>query len=115
MPRSAGPPLAAGFALGDLLHDIEAGKSLKIPGRPADDDKWGVIKVSAMTWGEFDERYEIEPGDLLLSREMRANVSVQRFSSIGETGYSSATSQCGCSQRPGVGRRWLRCALDRLL
>ena len=45
-------------------------------------DEWGVIKVSAMTWGEFretenktvlegravDPRMEIHPGDLLVSR-----------------------------------------------
>lgn len=69
-------------SLGDLLDGIEAGKSFKTPGHPADADGWGVIKVSAMTWGEFDEsenkaipdpskidaRFEIRPGDLLLSR-----------------------------------------------
>jgi len=68
--------------LGDLLIRIDAGKSFKCEERPARIDEWGVIKVSAMTWGEFDERenktvttpeqinpsYEIQPGDLLLSR-----------------------------------------------
>lgn len=68
--------------LGDLLVDIEAGKSFQTPGRRAAPDEWGVIKVSAMTWGAFDERenkavldvdrvqprFEIQSGDLLFSR-----------------------------------------------
>lgn len=69
-------------AVGDLLERIEAGKSFRCHGRRADPDEWGVIKVSAMTWGVFDEdenkavlseehvdpRWEIKTGDLLLSR-----------------------------------------------
>lgn len=68
--------------LADLVSEIGAGKSFKCLERPARSDEWGVIKVSAMTWGRFDERenktvmspeqinpnYEIRPGDLLLSR-----------------------------------------------
>jgi type I restriction enzyme S subunit len=68
--------------LGDLLDDIEAGKSFKCHARPADDGEWGVVKVSSMTWGDFrdyenkavlseesvDPRWEIRAGDLLLSR-----------------------------------------------
>ncbi|WUH92263.1 restriction endonuclease subunit S [Streptomyces sp. NBC_00433] len=68
--------------LGDLFARIEAGKSYTCEPRPALSDEWGVIKVSAMTWGEFDEAenkavpigfafnpdYEIQPGDILLSR-----------------------------------------------
>ncbi|MGW7260003.1 restriction endonuclease subunit S [Streptomyces sp. NPDC054834] len=77
--------LPAGWAwatLGDLLHRIEAGKSFTCEPRPAQPDEWGVIKVSAMTWGkfdadenkavpkgrEFDPAYEIHPGDVLVSR-----------------------------------------------
>ncbi|MCT9105720.1 restriction endonuclease subunit S [Streptomyces mirabilis] len=77
--------LPAGWAwatLGDLLHRIEAGKSFTCEPRPAQSDEWGVIKVSAMTWGEFDANenktvpngrdfdptYEISSGDLLVSR-----------------------------------------------
>lgn len=69
-------------SLDQLLVGIEAGKSFKCEERPAGDNEWGVIKVSAMTWGQFNERenktvtmpdqvnpaYEIRPGDLLLSR-----------------------------------------------
>ncbi|WP_149551718.1 restriction endonuclease subunit S [Streptomyces marokkonensis] len=68
--------------LGDILDRIEAGKSYKCEPRPATSEEWGVIKVSAMTWGEFGEDenkavpagfsfnpdYEIRPGDILLSR-----------------------------------------------
>jgi type I restriction enzyme S subunit len=69
-------------ALGDLLDGIHAGKSFKCAERPSNPDEWGVVKVSAMTWGEFQEdqnktvmgnhavdpRFEISPGDLLVSR-----------------------------------------------
>jgi len=68
--------------LGDLLDSIHAGKSFKCAERPSNLDEWGVVKVSAMTWGEFregenktvvgdrtvDPRFEIRPGDLLVSR-----------------------------------------------
>ncbi|MGW7477076.1 restriction endonuclease subunit S [Nonomuraea muscovyensis] len=68
--------------IGDLLIWIEAGKSFKCAPRPAMPDEWGVIKVSAMTWGEFrpeenkavlddvmlSPEHEIYPGDVLLSR-----------------------------------------------
>jgi type I restriction enzyme, S subunit len=68
--------------LGDVVEAIEAGRSLRGHGHPAGLDEWGVIKVSAMTWGEFDPnenkavvepaavepRWEIRAGDLLLSR-----------------------------------------------
>ena len=68
--------------LGQLLHGIEGGKSFKCLTRPAADEEWGVIKVSAMTWGTFledeqkaipptsafDPSDEIRSNDLLLSR-----------------------------------------------
>jgi type I restriction enzyme S subunit len=68
--------------VGNVLLDIEAGKSFECEARPAAPDEWGVIKVSAMTWGEFreeenkalpatrlpDQRLEIRPGDILVSR-----------------------------------------------
>ncbi|MFE8923370.1 restriction endonuclease subunit S [Streptomyces rochei] len=66
----------------DVLEGIEAGKSFTCLPRPAEDDEWGVIKVSAMTWGEFrpeenkalppervpNSDYEIQSGDILVSR-----------------------------------------------
>jgi type I restriction enzyme, S subunit len=80
-----GGPLNPGWTwgrLGDLLADIEAGKSFTCEPRRAKYDEWGVIKVSAMTWGEFreeenkavpggrkiDRRHEIHSGDVLVSR-----------------------------------------------
>ncbi len=79
------PSMPEGWAratVGDLLDGIEAGKSFATLGRPAGADEVGVIKVSAMTWGEFrpdenkaipdsaviDERWKIRAGDLLFSR-----------------------------------------------
>ncbi|MGC2998701.1 restriction endonuclease subunit S [Streptomyces sp. G35A] len=80
-----GEPISGDWEWGivdDVLEDIEAGKSFTCLPRPAEDDEWGVIKVSAMTWGEFrpeenkalpPERvpnpdYEIQSGDILVSR-----------------------------------------------
>lgn len=71
----------ASVPLDDLIVDISAGKSFGSTNAPARDDEWGIIKVSAMTWGEFkpdenkavpadrvDPRFEIREGDLLVSR-----------------------------------------------
>lgn len=67
--------------LGDLITEIEAGRSFGGATGGAAENDWGIIKVSAMTWGEFrpeenkavppvqvDPRYEIHEGDLLVSR-----------------------------------------------
>lgn len=68
--------------VGDLLRRVEAGRSFKCHGHPAPSDRWGVVKVSAMTWGDFredenkevldesqaDGRWEIRAGDVLISR-----------------------------------------------
>ena len=68
--------------VGQLLYGIEGGKSFECLTRPAEMNEWGVIKVSAMTWGtflqneqkaiplgvKFDPANEIKTNDLLLSR-----------------------------------------------
>lgn len=67
--------------LGDLLLGIQAGRSFGNSAPPARENEWGIIKVSAMTWGEFrphenkavsesqaNPDFEIMPGDLLVSR-----------------------------------------------
>jgi type I restriction enzyme S subunit len=113
-------------ALDDLLVDIETGKSFKTPGRPAEGHEWGVIKVSAMTWGEFDEaenkavpadqhvdpRHEIRSGDLLLSR---ANTSEYVGASVlvGECRPRLLLSDKSMRLLTvsGVDRRWLHYAL----
>jgi len=69
-------------SLRSLVERIEAGRSFGSASRPAQDHEWGIVKVSAMTWGEFrphenkvvidtariDSRYEIHAGDILVSR-----------------------------------------------
>ncbi|HTC69586.1 MAG TPA: restriction endonuclease subunit S [Acidothermaceae bacterium] len=67
--------------LGALVRRIEAGRSFGGSASPARSNEWGIIKVSAMTWGNFrpgenkavgsekvDPRHEIRPGDVLVSR-----------------------------------------------
>lgn len=67
--------------VGEFVSNISAGKSFGTANAPATPDQWGIIRVSAMTWGEFDPsqnkavdednvdpRFEIRPGDLLVSR-----------------------------------------------
>jgi type I restriction enzyme S subunit len=65
-----------------VLTKIEAGKSFRCEERPPLPTEVGVVKVSAVTWGTFDERetktcvdrsrvderYFIRPGDFLFSR-----------------------------------------------
>lgn len=68
--------------LGDVLIGIEAGKSFKCEERPPTSKEVGIVKVSAVTWGVYnelesktcmdlsriEERYFVRPGDFLFSR-----------------------------------------------
>ena len=68
--------------LGDTIIKIEAGKSFKCDERPPKENEIGVVKVSAVSWGEFDEdesktilsydqfreNYLIRQNDFLFSR-----------------------------------------------
>jgi type I restriction enzyme S subunit len=68
--------------LSDLLHRIEAGLNIKCEERPPVAGERGLVKISAVTWGRFDEaqsktmpsdvaadeRNRIRTGDLLISR-----------------------------------------------
>lgn len=67
--------------LDELIEDISAGKSFGGSNASAGPYEWGIIRVSAMTWGQFraeenkavagdrvDPRFEIKAGDLLISR-----------------------------------------------
>ena len=70
------------IALGRLIERIEAGKNFRCEERPPNPDEFGVVKVSAVSWGRFDEnasktcsglerfeaRHLIRPGDFLMSR-----------------------------------------------
>jgi type I restriction enzyme S subunit len=79
------PDLPEGWCWATLDHflmDIEAGKSFRCEERPPNDDEIGVVKVSAVSWGYFNEfesktctrrelvneSYFINPGDFLISR-----------------------------------------------
>lgn len=112
--------------LGDLLDDIEAGKSFATQGRPVQAGEVGVIKVSAMTWGEFrpaenkalppgtaiDERWMIRAGDLLLSRANTADyvgacVLVQRD----HDDLILSDKSLRLRTAAGVDRRWMLYAL----
>lgn len=68
--------------LARLLSRIEAGKSFKCEERPPADHEHGIVKVSAVTWGRYDEQesktitdldrvneaYLVRAGDFLFSR-----------------------------------------------
>jgi type I restriction enzyme S subunit len=68
--------------VGVVLLRIETGKSVKTQERPVRDGERGILRVSAVTWGEFDARENkavipghepgncphVMRGDLLISR-----------------------------------------------
>lgn len=67
---------------GEVILSSDAGWSPSCESTPRDGDQWGVLKVSAVTWGEFKPEenkalpmhlqprpeYEVQAGDFLLSR-----------------------------------------------
>ena len=70
-------------SLKDLLSSIDSGKSPKCESRNAVDKEWGVLKLSAVTYGEYRteenkaylgsssdiDKYEVKSGDLLFTRK----------------------------------------------
>lgn len=68
--------------LTDLVDKIEAGKSIKCIEKPPEKDEYGIIKISAVTWGVYNENESktlfdkdiflenrrIKVGDFLISR-----------------------------------------------
>ena len=52
--REAFVGITGGNRLGDVLLDIQAGKSLQTLERKADAEEPGILKVSAVSWGKFD-------------------------------------------------------------
>lgn len=68
--------------LSNIVESIEAGKNLKCIEIPPADDEYGIIKISAVTWGFYDEEQSktlpnkkqfiesrrIKVGDFLISR-----------------------------------------------
>ena len=67
----------------DLLSAIESGRSPNCLDRPVEDEEWGVLKLGAVTWCEYnplenkalpsnekpDLSLEVKPGDLLFTRK----------------------------------------------
>lgn len=85
LQEKGNPDLPEGWKwvkLGELLEDISSGKSYKCDERPPIKDEAGIVKVSSVTWGVFDEtesktcysndlfrsQYAIAKGDFLFSR-----------------------------------------------
>lgn len=76
------PTSWARCSLGDLIENIEAGLNVKCEERPPEKGERGLVKISAVTWGRFDESQsktlpsdampgiskKINQGDLLFSR-----------------------------------------------
>jgi type I restriction enzyme S subunit len=74
--------------LEDLLANSESGWSPKCDSEPRRNGEWGVLKVSAVTWGVFNPEenkrlpltlearpeYEVKPGDFMLSRANTAEL-----------------------------------------
>jgi len=85
-PDTSGlPELPEGWVWATMDHfldDIQSGKNFKCEERPPDEGEVGVVKVSAVTWGTFNQdesktctndalvnpEYFINPGDFLFSR-----------------------------------------------
>jgi type I restriction enzyme, S subunit len=84
--------------LGDVVADLENGWSPKCHDRPAGPERWGVLKVGAVSFGTFDpnqnkelpdplrpiHRHEVRAGDVLISR-----ANVVRY--VGACAYVHAT------------------------
>ncbi|MEX6149762.1 MULTISPECIES: restriction endonuclease subunit S [Providencia] len=74
--------------LGDLAHNSEAGWSPQCEASPRVDDNWGVLKISSVTWSEFNPNenkalpkhlepkieYEVKARDFLISRANTADL-----------------------------------------
>lgn len=78
-----GKASASAAALGDLVEGIENGTSPVCEARPAGDGEWGVLKLGAVTYGDFRSgenkalleggeelaQNEVRPGDVLMTRK----------------------------------------------
>ncbi len=82
------PSLWREGVLGDVVDSSEAGWSPQCENRPCTGDEWGVLKVSAVSWGKFlpgenktlpnhlepRPRYTVSKGDFLISRANTAEL-----------------------------------------
>jgi type I restriction enzyme S subunit len=68
--------------VGDVLRDIQSGRSVKTKERPAETGEFGILKVSAVTWGTFrpEENKAIlddyDPGEC--PRPMHGDILISR-------------------------------------
>ncbi|MBS1189555.1 MAG: hypothetical protein H6R10_1347 [Rhodocyclaceae bacterium] len=111
--------------LGSLIERIEAGLNVKCEERPPLEGEKGLVKISAVTWGRFDEEQSktlpadtpvtetvrIRPGDLLFSRANTIEL-------VGATVLVGNISKClYLSDKvlrlvvPEVTRRWVNYAM----
>jgi len=109
-----------------LVERIETGRSFGGAAPPAIASEWGIIKVSAMTWGEFrphenkavpavavDPRNEIRSGDLLVSRANTSNyVGASVLVGSVRPRLLLSDKSLRLVPRDGVDRRWLMFALS---
>lgn len=116
----------ASVPLDELIADISAGKSFGAANRPAGEEEWGIIKVSAMTWGEFragenkavaggqvDLRYEVKSGDLLVSRANTADyVGASVLVRDVRPKLLLSDKSLRITPKPGVNPEWLWRALQ---
>lgn len=65
MSDEAPPEGWADTSLGAVMSSFEAGRNLRAQGHPAENGGCGVLKISAVTWGEFrpNENKALLPGD----------------------------------------------------
>ena len=82
--RTSSPSIEdwSAVTIGDIVSKVEAGKNLKCIETPPKDDEYGIIKISAVTWGQYNELQSktlptrelflesrrIQKGDFLISR-----------------------------------------------
>lgn len=60
---------------GSFITSIEAGKNWNAEGRPPRADEFGVVKVSAVTWGEFNE---VESKTCTVEEQWNENVQIHK-------------------------------------
>jgi type I restriction enzyme, S subunit len=58
--------------LGDVITGFEAGRNLRASSLPASETEFGVLKISAVSWGKFQpqENKALLPGDRPMPREL---------------------------------------------
>lgn len=121
------PPGWRHTSLGEVLDRIEAGKSFSGEPRQAGDDEWGIIKISAMTYGTFrDNDNKAVPSDVEIPKELEIRSGDLLISRANTRDYVGASVVVGdCRSRlllsdkslrlhtsSAVDRRWLWYALS---